>query len=97
VEPVAVNCDGEPKEVESAEPFNFTTAPPRKSLPFTVRVMLPVSIGFGVTELIAGAGYRMVTDAVPTAEGAATLVAWTVTVAGFGTADGAEYSPLAST
>jgi len=88
-EPLAVNCAAETNVVESDELPNFTTAPLWKPLPFTVRVKLPAVSGLGLTEEIAGATFRIVTEADPVAAGVATVVACTVTVAGDGTAPGA--------
>ena len=89
VDPVAVTCEAETKAVASVAPPSFTTAPLRNPLPFTVRLKFPVTIGFGVTDEIAGAGYRKVTFADPVTAGAATVVACTLTVEGFGTTNGA--------
>jgi hypothetical protein len=89
-EPVAVSLVAETNVVVCGEPSNETTEPARKPVPFTVNVKLPVGIGDGLTDVIAGSG-RIVTDAVPLAVGDAVLVARTVTVAGFGTTDGARY------
>ena len=92
--PVALKRVEETKAVASAVPFSFTVAPVRKLLPFTVRVKLPVLNGFGVAETIIGAGYLIVMVADSLLAGAAALVAVTVTVAGFGTTDGAEYNSV---
>jgi hypothetical protein len=91
VVPVAVTRVDDENVVLSETPLSFTIAPERNPVPLTVRVnATPAVTWVGVTEEITGAGLRIVTDAVPTAEGTATLVARIVTVAGLGTADGAE-------
>jgi hypothetical protein len=96
--PVACSFDAERKEVFSAAPLNFTTAPDWNPVPLTVRVKLPMRNGLGVMEVIVGAGTGgggggvgawMVTAAVPVEPGVPALVACMVTVAGLGTVAGA--------
>ena len=96
VVPAALSCVEETYVVASDTPPNFTTAPLRKAEPVTVKLNAPVFTGFGATDEMTGAGYRIVTAALPLLAGTATLVARTVTVAGFGTAEGAEYIPKVS-
>jgi hypothetical protein len=51
----------------------------------------------GDTEVSLGSRFRTVTAELPTAEGAATLLACTLTVLGEGIVGGAEYNPPAET
>ena len=97
VEPDAVNRDAETKLVASETPARRTTAPFRNPLPFTVKVKVPAVSGLGVTEEIDGAGYLIVTVAVPLTVGMDTDVARMVTAAGEGTEVGAVYKPNALT
>ena len=50
----------------------------------------------GAMELIVGAGFTIVADAVPDCVGSTMLTAFTVTVFGAGGTAGAVYSPVAS-
>lgn len=103
VPPVALSREFERKLVASVAPLSFTTAPAWNPVPVIVRMKLLPRDGLGVMEIIAGggatagggvaAGALIVTKAVA-AE--ADAIACTVTVAGFGTAAGAVYSPVES-
>jgi hypothetical protein len=73
--------------------LKYTTDPLVNPAPVTVSVKFPVLIGDGLTDEMFGIA-RTVTAEAPEAPGDAVLVARTVTVAGLGTAGGAEYWPL---
>jgi len=94
--PVAVSCELEFTVVETALPFNRTSAPFTNLLPLTVNEKFPVFVDVGLIPLITGIGFIRVTALVPVAEESAALVALTVTVLGLGKVAGATYFPFAS-
>ena len=85
--PVAVTRVDETTVVGSAAPSKETTDPAVNPAPLTVSVKLPTGTGDGLTDVIVGNG-MIVTLAVPLAD-EDVLVARIVTVAGFGTVEGA--------
>lgn len=82
--PVAVSFAEEIKVVESAAPARFTCAPETKLLPFTVIAKDPVGKVVGATLVSAGIGFNRVTVLESEAVASAALMAFTVTVFGFG-------------
>jgi hypothetical protein len=94
----AVNCVAFPKVVARGVPASCTTDCGVNPAPVTVRVVsaLPASTLEGEIVLRLGAGFLMVTDAVPVRVGSTTLAARTVTTFGEGGIVGAVYSPVAS-
>ena len=90
---LAVRLADDTKAVLRAFPFSFTTEPVWNPEPFTVSVNEPADTDAGETPDTTGAGYMMVTEADATF---CPLIACTCTVAGLGTADGAEYNPFES-
>lgn len=94
--PVAVNCVAELNVVAIAFPFSNTFAPLTNLLPVTVSEKFPVFVDVGLMFVTNGVGFHSVTLLVPLAVVSATLVAFTVTVFGFGRFAGAVYFPFAS-
>jgi hypothetical protein len=92
---VAVSVVEDRTLVVSAAPSNDTTDPAINPAPFTVSVNVPGATGDGLIDEMLGSG-RTVIVALAVDVGATVLAAPTVTVGGFGTADGAKYCPLAS-
>jgi len=94
--PAAVNCVAELNVVVIALPFSSTFAPLTNLLPVTVREKFPVLVVVGLIPVITGVGFHSVTLLVPLAVASAALVAFTLTVFGFGKLAGAVYFPFAS-
>ena len=94
--PAAVNCVPELNVVVIALPFSCTFAPFTNLLPVTVKEKFPVLVEVGLMPVITGVGFHSVTLLVPLAVASAALVAFTLTVLGFGKLAGAVYFPFAS-
>ena len=58
---VAVTVVEETKVVTRAEPFQFTTEPDTKLVPFTVRVKpeLPAVVEVGLMDVVVGTGFKI--------------------------------------